>query len=111
MGEPGSRRSGTTELLAFADHRTLAGLRTCDHLHRADVRLLVVVDGDAFETAWGSPAISGSLSRCGWREVSMDHAFYDEARWGSVAGEPGTVVRERREAHLIWRLAEERAVS
>jgi len=96
------------ELLAFADRRTLASLRVCDRLHRADVRLLVVIDGDEYENAWGEP-VYGSLSRCAWQEVSSGHAFYDEARWASPADEAGAVVRERREAYLIWRLPERTA--
>jgi hypothetical protein len=101
----------STELLAFADHATLASLRKCSELHRSDVELLVVVDGDAFESAWGERQVSGSLSRWAWHEVSPEHAFYDEARWASHPGESGGVVRERREAYLIWRLAERMALS
>ena len=105
----GAASTPVTVLLAFADHATLAGLRKCDQLHRSDVDVLVVVDGDSFESAWGERPVSGALSRWAWREVSADHAFYDEARWGSPSGEPGGVVRERREAHLIWRLQEHAA--
>ena len=97
---------GGTELLAFADAATLMSLRKCDELHCDDVDLLVVVDGDHFENVWGERHLSGSLSRWAWREVSADHAFYDESRGAAQATNPGAVVRVRREAHLIWRLAD-----
>ena len=106
---PAGSAAPATVLLAFADHATLARLRKCDALHRSDVDLLVVVDGDLFESAWGEHRVTGALSRWAWQEVSGDHAFYDEARWASQAGDPAGVVRERREAHLIWRLAEREA--
>jgi hypothetical protein len=101
----GGPASPAMELLAFADRATLASLRKCTELHRSDIEVLVVVDGDAFESAWGERRLAGTLARWAWHEVSSDHAFYDEARWASPAGEGGAVVRERREAHLIWRLA------
>ena len=99
-----------TELLVFADTATLQRLRKSEDLHCADVELLVVFDCDAFENAWGRERLSGSLSRWAWREVSADHAFYDESRWAPDSSGPGTVVRLRREAHLIWRLAERQAI-
>jgi len=95
------------ELLVFADSATLEQLRKFDDLHCDEVELLVVVDGDGFENAWGDQRLSGSLSRWAWRQVSADHAFYDESRWDSESSASGGVVRVRREAHLIWRLQEE----
>jgi hypothetical protein len=94
-----------------ADAATLKCLRKSDDLHCDEVELLVVVDGDAFENAWGEEHLSGSLSRWAWREVSADHAFYDESRWAAESSDAGAVTRVRREAHLIWRLAEPRAGS
>ena len=90
------------ELLAFADRPTLERLRAAEDLHRADVQLLVVVDGDRFETAWGPCRLSGSLARWAWRQVSPDVAYYDESKWAERAGEGGTVVRVRRKARLVW---------
>jgi len=97
------------ELLVFADAATLESLRKFDDLHCDEVELLVVVDGDGFENAWGEQRLSGSLSRWAWREVSADHAFYDESRWDTDTSASGTVVRVRREAHLIWRQTEHSA--
>jgi hypothetical protein len=90
-------------LLVFADTPTLQRLRKSDHLHRADVELLVVVDGDRFENAWGGQRLSGSLARWAWRQVSEDVAYYDESKWSLPGGAGGTVVRVRRRASLVWR--------
>ena len=89
------------ELLAFADSTTLQRLRKANDLHRADVDVLVVTDGDRFENAWGQHRLSGSLVRWAWRRAVDGEAFYNEARW---AGEPeqGEVVRVRRKAVLLW---------
>lgn len=105
----GEAPDGAAELLVFADAATLQCLRKSDDLHCDEVELLVVVDGDAFENAWGDERLSGSLSRWAWREVSADHAFYDESRWAAESSGAGAVTRVRREAHLIWRLAEREA--
>lgn len=90
------------ELLAFADRATLERLRAAEELHRADMQLLVVIDGDRFETAWGPCRLSGSLARWAWRQVSPDVAYYDESKWAERHGEGGTVVRVRRKALLVW---------
>jgi hypothetical protein len=90
------------ELLAFADPLTLQRLRQFDDLHRSDVDLLVVIDGDRFENAWGPRKLSGSLARWAWRQVSAELAYYDESTWGDRIGAPGSVVRVRRKATLVW---------
>ena len=93
---------GRSQLLAFADLATLRHLRIREDLHRTDVALLVVVDGDGFESAWGSCRLSGSLSRWAWRQISAHEAYYEEARWEERASEAGNVVRVRRKALLLW---------
>jgi hypothetical protein len=97
------------ELLAFADVRTLQRLRQSSQLHRADVELLVVFDGDRFENAWGQRRISGSLARWAWRQVSDELAYYDESKWAPGAA-AGAVVRVRRKAILIWSSEHARAL-
>jgi hypothetical protein len=87
-------------LLAFADTRTLHRLRNSDYLHRADVELLVVFDGNQFENAWGPYKLSGSLARWAWRQVTDELAYYDESKWAQREG--GSVVRVRKKAVLIW---------
>jgi len=72
------------DLLAFADAETLDRLREATDLHRSDIRLRVVVDGDRFEPAWGDPALAGSLSEWRWRRVSELEAFYSSERLETV---------------------------
>ena len=95
---------GSHQLIAFADRPTLLSLRKSGELHRADVELLVVFDGDQFENAWGPQRLSGSLSRWAWRQVNDELAYYDESRW-APRGVDGAVVRVRRQAVLIWAAA------
>lgn len=90
------------ELVVFADQSTLQSLRKSAPLHRADVDLVVVVDGDRFESAWGERRISGSLARWAWRQVSPELAYYDESRWAEREGDDGSVVRVRMKATLLW---------
>jgi hypothetical protein len=91
------------ELLVFADGPTLQRLRASNTLHRADVEILVVVDGNQFENAWGARRLSGSLARWAWRQVTDELAYYDESKWAHHEAEDGAVVRVRRKAVLIWR--------
>ena len=87
-------------LLAFAEAATLNRLRACDYLHSAEFELLVVVDGDAFASAWGPSGLSGSLARWEWRQISRHEAYYHESRW--ACGAERSVVRVRRKALLLW---------
>jgi hypothetical protein len=96
------RDDDLTELLVFADRRTLEQLRKRDDLHEPGVAIFVVLDGDLFETAWGAQRLSGSLARWAWREVAPGQAYYDESHWAAGAAEAGTVVRVRRKAYLVW---------
>jgi hypothetical protein len=95
-------QASTQDLLVFADLATLERLRAAEDLHRADLQLVVVVDGDRFENAWGPCRLSGSLARWAWRQVSPTAAYYDESKWAERHGEGGTVVRVRRKALLVW---------
>ena len=105
-GEAGScPAAGSHQLIVFADRPTLLSLRKSGELHRADVELLVVFDGDQFENAWGPTRLSGSLSRWAWRQVSDELAYYDESRWAQRERDPGSVIRVRRQAVLIWAAA------
>jgi hypothetical protein len=101
--DAGSSLAGAShQLIVFADRPTLLSLRKSGELHRADVELLVVFDGDQFENAWGAQRLSGSLSRWAWRQVSDELAYFDESKWADAEADPGTVVRVRRQAVLIW---------
>lgn len=104
--DAGSDLAATShQLIVFADKPTLLSLRRSDQLYRADVELLVVFDGDQFENAWGPRRLSGSLSRWSWRQVSDELAYFDESKWSHFERDPGTVVRVRRQAVLIWAAA------
>jgi len=94
--------SAAHQLIVFADKATLLSLRRSDQLHRADVELLVVFDGDHFENAWGPQRLSGSLSRWAWRQVNDELAYFDESKWSPSEHDAGAVVRVRRQAVLIW---------
>ena len=98
------------EFLAFADKPTLDRLRQCEDLHRSDVELLVVVDGDRFENAWGPRKLSGSLARWAWRQVSAELAYYDESIWAERNAGAGSVTRVRRKAVLVWEKQPARSV-
>ena len=89
------------ELLAFASAETLQRLRKADSLHRSDIDVMVVTDGDRFENAWGPRQLSGSLARWGWRQAAAAEAYYDEAKWAGDTRD-GAVVRVRRKATLLW---------
>ena len=99
--EPGEESDALSQrtLLAFADQATLRRLRDSEHLHSPHVNFLVVVDGDAFASAWGASRISGSLARWAWQQSSPSEAFYSESRW---AGDERSVIRVRRKAFLVW---------
>lgn len=95
-------RPAVGELLVFANETTLRLLRKCDYLHHSDMEVLVVVDGDRFESAWGNRALVGSLARWAWRQVGPDLAYYDVSSWADSGRNAGRVVRVRRRAELIW---------
>jgi hypothetical protein len=97
--------SASHQLIVFADKPTLLRLRRSDQLHRADVELLVVFDGDRFENAWGTQRLSGSLSRWSWRQVSDELAYFDQSKWSHPERDAGAVIRVRRQAVLIWAAA------
>jgi len=92
------------DLVAFADIASLCYLRKAQDLHRADVLLRVVTDGDRFEIAWGDSHTSGSLCRWGWRQATQTEAYYSEARWAPPAG-TGHVERTRCKAARVWQSA------
>lgn len=84
-------------LLVFGDTATFRRLQSAPHT--PGVKVLVVTDGDAVESAWHGEQKQASLARWAWRQTSANEAFYDEARW---AEDRATVVRIRRKAHLVW---------
>jgi hypothetical protein len=89
------------DLVAFADTPTLRHLRRATELHRVDVLLRVVTDGDRFEVAWGKLHVSGSLFQWDWCQATEEEAYYSEARWKGRL-ETGNVERTRRKAACVW---------
>nr|MBO2515505.1 hypothetical protein [Gammaproteobacteria bacterium] len=73
--EGGSATRGKWNLLAFADSATLSALEADEAVHRDDVNLMVVTDGDRFESAWGKRS-GGRLSDIDWRLEDMHSASY-----------------------------------
>jgi hypothetical protein len=63
------------DLLAFADRRSLETLRERSLGRRPDVQLLVVVDGERFEPAWGDHA-AGRLDDIDWRIEDAETATF-----------------------------------
>ena len=71
----GTETRACWDLLVFADGGVLDAVRADSASHRGDVTLLVVVDGDRFETAWGK-SVSGRLSDMGWRVEDLHNASF-----------------------------------
>lgn len=101
----GLAASAAWDLVAFADAFTLQRLRKAADLHRADIHLRVVTDGDRFESAWGGLESSGSLMQWGWRHATPTEAYYNEAKWAGPV-QDGNVERTRRRALRLWQSAE-----
>lgn len=68
-------RGSEWDLLAFADESALAGIRADRSVHRAGLNLMIVLDGDRFEGAWGARR-SGRLSSIHWRVRDLHSATY-----------------------------------
>ena len=89
------------DLLAFGGAADLWRVRLATQLHRQDVRLRIVTDGDRFGTAWGDSPAHGSLHQWDWVRAGEREAFYSEVRWREPARE-GLVERMRRRALCLW---------
>jgi hypothetical protein len=62
-------------LLAFADEAVLAAMRKNTDLRREELDMLIVTDGDRFESVWGSQP-PGSLADMRWQLADPDTATY-----------------------------------
>ena len=89
----------TWDLIAFGDCHALHQLREAIHLHRQDVRVLVVTDRHHFQSAWGVEQ-SGSLERWEWAQTTAGEAFYNE-----VTGNLDYGNRLRYRAVRLWHSA------
>lgn len=68
-------RGGGWDLLAFADEGALDAIRANSAVHRSNLHLSIVIDGDRFESAWGAPR-TGRLSSIRWRVEDLHSATY-----------------------------------
>lgn len=81
------------ELLGFGDERVLEAIRADERVHRDDVDLKIVVDGDHFRPAWGEEH-EGTLSGLAWRLDGPRSATYSKAAVAGAA-DRRTAVRVR----------------
>jgi hypothetical protein len=78
LGKPSNHsggKEGLWTLLTFGNEAVLESLRADGSLHRCDVQLLVVTDGDRYASAWGEGQ-SGTLTSLQWRRGGADSAAY-----------------------------------
>ncbi len=100
------------DFLIFSDELTAGEIAGLIRLYRDDVDLLVVTDGDSFESAWGSPVKTGSLSSWHWTRQGTQTATYRSAKWFpaedtadlplEVARNLGTVRTSTLQAIRVW---------
>jgi hypothetical protein len=101
VGQPASGKAGLSpsvlwDLIAFGDPEVLHQLRHATHLHRRNVHLRVVTNGDRFESAWGAEQ-SGSLTKWEWAQTSASEAYYTD-----FAAETHSGNRVRYRAVRLW---------
>lgn len=99
---PDSVDAHAWDFVGFGDFASLERLRAETRLHRTDVRMRVVTDGNSFAAAWGDLPGIGSLFQWDWVQASDGEAFYSESRWRAPA-EAVAVERRRRRAVCLWR--------
>ena len=98
---PHALRLYTWDLIAFADPLTLHRLRKAVRLHRRDVRLRVLGDGNRLENAWGSEGRHAVLLASDWQPSSPGEGFYMESD-APTEKLRGADHRTRRKAICVW---------
>lgn len=97
-----ARDDSDWDLLVFASREVLEALSTDDSFSRSDVDLLVVYDGDNFESPYGGTdnrrSKKGSLKKWEWQHFSADLASYEACK----PGEGMHIDIERRSGVRIW---------
>lgn len=98
-GGPEAARLPRWDVIVFADALTLHRLRKTAKLHRGDVRLRVLVDGNRLESAWERIRRDEATLASEWRQSSPGEGYYTE----SVAeqAQAGRASR-RRHAVCLW---------
>jgi hypothetical protein len=104
-GAATSYSSFTWDLIAFGDAAQLQRLQGAVHLHRSDVRIRVVTDGNRFESAWGAGR-RGSLDGWEWMRTAPGEAFYSDFRTGAEDRQ-----RLRYRAVRLWHAIETRGLA
>ena len=90
----------TWDLIAIADPLTLQRLRKTVKLHRSDVRLRVMGDGNRLENAWGGERRDDLPVASDWQPSSPEEGYYIES---APVREPGAgAERKRRKATCVW---------
>lgn len=84
------------DLVAFGDLQALHRLQQAAYLHREDVRLRVVTNGNLFQSAWGMQQ-SGSLARWEWAQTNPGEAYYND-----LASDLAYENRTRYRAVRLW---------
>lgn len=101
------KRNVSSDMHGGAVHDAVPGIAgfVSTGLHREDVRLSVVTDGDRFEGAWGAAPDADSLTEANWVESNRGEAFYSDpaARNGSLS--VAALPPSRRRAVCLWRSA------
>ena len=103
----GSRANGTSttssdyDILVFGNPLTFGTLRFNTELHRSNVDLLVVTDGNLFSNAWGAKVKSGSLLRWEWKTTSEMQSCYVEHKWVENK-ESADILSACRHAIKVW---------
>lgn len=77
----GSSPDADWNLFVFADGETFRQLGRNRRFRRADVQLLVVLDGDEFQEPWGDNPKRGYLSEWEWVKISDREAQYCGIKW------------------------------
>jgi hypothetical protein len=98
---PHAVRLYTWDLIAFADPLTLHRLRKAVGLHRRDVRLRVLGEGNRLESAWGSEGRPGALLASEWQASSPGEGTYTESD-APTERLRGAAHRTRRKAICVW---------
>lgn len=77
------------DLVAFADRATLDALRARSELHRDDVDLLVVFDGEHYVKPFDAAAEERLWSAWNWTQLNDNRASYETSYWPEADAEPG----------------------
>lgn len=99
------RQESDWDYVAFADSTTLEQLRADTDLNEPNIDLLVVHNGDSFESPWvheGQQQKRGSLTDWEWRAIPDNPRLAMYANRGEKVNQDGAVLVTRVPAKMIW---------